>query len=443
MKLRKLLYTAAAVVALVAQPFYAVVAGQAAGAEAPTGVTNVTSAVTYGDLQSAVDAASGGDVLQVNENLVLDSDVDIDKPLTIDGNYKSISAGPAFVKTGNDNNSLLSVLDNDVTIKNVTLDGVDPVAKELHGINAYQAERLHVEFVLAMNFRTGILYNGSTGTIRFVTTRDNLWHGVNIDKPGANVVISGVNFHEERLQVYVDDMAGVTVDAPAYDYSHPGEQGRPNDRVYQLRVPTAEFTSPVDGYVSTGPVDVRATMKGATVGHYWLTVQASDGIGYIAEPLTEDIVDGVIYTLTEAGEYVLTLMACSAGLEHIGTCSDEQTLHVTVKAAEQTGPVTPEIPVRGAVVDPRDETPATSPDESDAPVVAWSGVSTAPASTAPQEDVLGTSTERDETTDDTKEESTDKAEDKGGIAWYWWPVMVIVLAGVWWAVAAIRRRGDA
>ena len=203
--------------------------------EEATAVTNLNTGAVYGDLQSAVDASNPGDTLRINENLTLASDVDITKSLTIDGNGKTITAGAGFVKTGNDNNSLLSVLANDVTIKNITLDGVNPVTNQLHGINAYQVTNLLVDGVTAKNFRTGILYNGSTGTIQNVHTIDNIWHGINIDKDGANVNVLGTNTHTETLNIYVDDTTkNVTVNAPGYD-SHDNEV-KPNDRVYTLKV---------------------------------------------------------------------------------------------------------------------------------------------------------------------------------------------------------------
>lgn len=198
-------------------------------------VTNVTTGAVYEDLQSAVDTASAGDELRLNQNITLASDVDITKSLTIDGNGKTITAN--FIKSGNDNNSALSVLANDVTIKNVTLDGVDPATNQLHGINAYMVQNLLVDGVTAKNFRTGILYNGSTGTIQNVHTVNNIWHGINIDKQGADVNVLGDNTHTEPFNIYVDDdTVGVMVNAPAYEWSRSGLEGRDNDRVYRKKV---------------------------------------------------------------------------------------------------------------------------------------------------------------------------------------------------------------
>lgn len=224
-------------------------------------VTNVTTGAVYEDLQSAVDAASASNELRINQDVTLTDDVDITKALTIDGNGHVVTAN--FVKTDNSNNSAFSVLANNVTIKNVTLDGVNPVANQLHGINAYAVQNLLVDTVTVKNFRTGILYNGSTGTIQNVQTANNIWHGINIDKAGANVSVLGTNTHTEAFNIYVDDdTAGVTVNAPAYEWSRSGLAGRDNDRVYRLKVVhtnTDDYTTTTAGGGGNGEVPATGT----------------------------------------------------------------------------------------------------------------------------------------------------------------------------------------
>ena len=243
-------------------------------------VTNVTTGVVYEDLQSAVDAASAGDELRLNQNITLASDVDITKSLTIDGNGKTITAN--FIKSGNDNNSALSVLANDVTIKNVTLDGVDPATNQLHGINAYMVQNLLVDGVTAKNFRTGILYNGSTGTIQNVHTVNNIWHGINIDKEGANVNVLGNNTHTEALNIYVDNYTGVTVNAPAYEWSHPGINGRANDRVYRKKV----VVTPETPVTPTEPTTTQNNGEVPVSGGSGAASSSSDSDVAVAESTT-------------------------------------------------------------------------------------------------------------------------------------------------------------
>ncbi len=220
------------------------------GVHVATAITNLTTGVIYDDLQVAVDAAIAGDTLRLNEDIVLGSDVDITKNLTIDGNSKTITAN--FVKSGSDN-SALAVAANDVVIRNVTLDGVNPATNQLHGINAYVVTNLLVDGVTAKNFRTGIVYNGSTGTVQNVHTMDNIWHGINADQgtgvtAPTNLQVLGTNTHTEPLNIYVDDTTkNVTVNAPAYNFSHPGL--KPNDRVYTLKPTVPTLISPANNAV--------------------------------------------------------------------------------------------------------------------------------------------------------------------------------------------------
>lgn len=254
-------------------------------------VTDVTTGAIYEDLQSAVDAASAGDELRINQDIALTDDVDITKRLTIDGNGRTITAN--FVKTGNDNNSALSVFANDVTIKNLILDGVNPVANQLHGINAHQVTDLLVDGVTARNFRTGILYNGSTGTIQNVHTQNNIWHGINIDKDGANVDVIGNNTHTEDFNIYVDDdTKNVTVYAPAYGWSRSGIEGRDNDRVYRKKV-VVNPEVPVIPETPTNPAspqgnggDSGSNVAGTnnnTVAEDFIVIAAAEGTNTINE----------------------------------------------------------------------------------------------------------------------------------------------------------------
>lgn len=254
--------------------------GQSVDFEATIVATNVTTGAVYGALQDAIDAATAGNVIRLERNIVLADDVDITKPLTIDGNGKTITAN--FIKSGNDNNSALSVLANDVTIKNVTLDGVDPATNQLHGINAYMVQNLLVDGVTAKNFRTGILYNGSTGNIQNVHTINNIWHGINIDKEGANVNVLGNNTHTEALNIYVDNYTGVTVNAPAYEWSHPGINGRANDRVYRKKV----VVTPETPVTPTEPTTTQNNGEVPVSGGSGAASSSSDSDVAVAESTT-------------------------------------------------------------------------------------------------------------------------------------------------------------
>lgn len=215
------------------------------------------------NLNSVLAAMQNGDIIELDSDLVLSQQLTLNKSVLFDGKGHTITAG--FTKTDNSNNSAIGVQANGVTIKDVVLDGVDPAARQLHGINAYMVSGLVVDGVTAKNFRTGILYNGSTGVIQNVHTIGNIWHGINIDKDGANVQVLGTNTHTETLNIYVDDATkDVTVYAPAYDYHHPGIDGRTNDRVYTLKPVVVdeeddEDEAVVPGSGTTGNGEIPAT----------------------------------------------------------------------------------------------------------------------------------------------------------------------------------------
>lgn len=207
-----------------------------------TAVTNTRTGMVYDDLQTAVDDAQADDTLRLNENLEISSDVDVTKSVTIDGDHKKITGD--FVRENGSNNSVFSILADNVTVKNITVEGVDSGENQLHGINVYESVNVTVENVTARNFRTGILYNGSTGTINGVITENNEWHGINVDKSGSNVTVIGANAHDEGFaDIYVDDEAAITaVNAVGYNWER---SGRPNigrdysrDRVYRLMSPS-------------------------------------------------------------------------------------------------------------------------------------------------------------------------------------------------------------
>ncbi len=216
-----------------------------------------------GNLASVLANLKEGDTIVLDSDITTTSQITLNKAgVTFDGNGHTLTAN--FVKTDNGNNSAIGVQANDVAVKNVTLDGVNPAANQLHGVNAYMAQNLLVDGVTAKNFRTGILYNGSTGTIQNVHTINNIWHGINIDKAGANVNVLGNNTHTEDFNIYVDnDTVGVVVNAPAYDWSRSGLTGRDNDRVYRKKVvvtpetpvtPTEPTTPQSDGDNGEVPV---------------------------------------------------------------------------------------------------------------------------------------------------------------------------------------------
>lgn len=234
-----------------------------------------------GNLASVLANLKEGDTIVLDSDITTTSQITLNKAgVTFDGNGHTLTAN--FVKTDNGNNSAIGVQANDVVVKNATLDGVNPAANQLHGINAYMVQNLLVDGVTAKNFRTGILYNGSTGTIQNVHTINNIWHGINIDKQGANVNVLGNNTHTEALNIYVDNYTGVTVNAPAYEWSHPGIGGRANDRVYRKKV----VVTPVTPVTPTEPTTTQNNGEVPVSGGSGAASSSSDSEVAVVESTT-------------------------------------------------------------------------------------------------------------------------------------------------------------
>lgn len=262
-----------------------------------TQVTNTRTGMVYSNLQLAIGDAQAGDTLRLNENLTTSQQVTVNKQLAIDGNGFEIDA--AFMKTDNDNNSALGVQAYGVVVQSLSLtSSADmPWPKQLHGINVYESKDVIVSGVSVYGFEgTGILYNSSTGTIRNVQTKNNGWHGINVDRQtseGSSVTVEGTNTHNEAFaDIYVDDdTKNVIVNAPAYNWQRSArtDEPHPNDRVYRLKVAGPAQTVMVShntydgqkGWLfnrdTTTQTEYDFTSGQASIGNGSLYVQPIDG----------------------------------------------------------------------------------------------------------------------------------------------------------------------
>jgi hypothetical protein len=162
------------------------------------------------------------------------SQINVPAGTTLDGAGHTIS--PSFTKTDNSNNAVIGVISaNGVTIKNLTIDGTN--GTDLHGINVYQSQNVLITDVTSKNNdHSGISVNASTVEVKNVTTSGNGWHGINVDKQGAVLNITGPMHQTDAAQLYVDDSTLVTVNdvLGQYKVTSP-EGGLPNDQLYTLK----------------------------------------------------------------------------------------------------------------------------------------------------------------------------------------------------------------
>jgi len=173
-----------------------------------TPVATVTLGATtmyYDSLQAAVAAAAPGSTIELYENVTLTQQLTIDKVVTVNGNGNWITG--SFKKDGNSNNSVIGVQSSGVKISNLTVDAVNGDVNKLHGINVYASTGVELTNIVAQNGRSGVVVGqGSTVTIDGIETSGNVWHGINVDKPGAQLTIKGNNSHNDNgPAIFVDN----------------------------------------------------------------------------------------------------------------------------------------------------------------------------------------------------------------------------------------------
>lgn len=232
---------------------------------------------TLDNLDSVLASMQDGDVIELDSDLTTGEQITLDKAVTFDGNGHTIDA--AFTKTDNGNNSAIGIQSDNVTIKNLTVDGQN--GTNLHGINLYEVSNIVIDTVTAKEFRSGIGINSSSAIVRNVTTSGNIWHGINVDtvtSQQASLTIESSSEHAENSptppsdfvdgthvpHIFIDDVTdGSTVNDINSQYrvaevDFRGERAL----VYTLKVdseaPIFSIENPVNGDTVRGTIDIRA-----------------------------------------------------------------------------------------------------------------------------------------------------------------------------------------
>ena len=176
-----------------------------------TVATNTTQGKTYASLQAAFDTAVANDSVVLNENVVIDGKAAvINTKINFDGQNHTIKTINARGSSGDQKNAALIVSASGTTVKNVTVEGTAATTSS-HGLIVFAATGVVLTNITAKNNASGIVVNGSTVQASNITTISNTWNGINVDKTGAALTISGVNAHNETAAIWVDDRTVGTV----------------------------------------------------------------------------------------------------------------------------------------------------------------------------------------------------------------------------------------
>lgn len=178
----------------------------------------------YDTVHAAINAATNGDTISIRSNVDITSQITINKEITLEGNGFTIFS--KFAYTTNSNNSAIGIQANNVTIRNLTIDGTD--GTNLHGINIYTVNNILLDNVTSLNNdKSGVVVNGSIVTARDITTSGNLWHGINVDQGSgvtseARLIIEEVSNHSDAVHIFIDSIlenASVVDSNNQYDYA--------------------------------------------------------------------------------------------------------------------------------------------------------------------------------------------------------------------------------
>lgn len=164
-------------------------------------------------------AVAAGKNIVVTADFTTDTQLQITKAITVNGNGHTITAG-TWTGTTNDNKHLLSVIGdeaNNVAIKNLTLDSKNAA----YGAQAYCVEGTTLTNVTLQNSRgAGLTVNGSNVKATGLVTSNNGWGGVNVDN-GSGVEAdttftfdANSTFNDKTGVAVYSDAGNVTVNAP-------------------------------------------------------------------------------------------------------------------------------------------------------------------------------------------------------------------------------------
>ena len=262
----------------------------------------------YKTIVEALNVVASGGVIELGSDLTTGHQITITKAVTLNGNGHTITG--AFVKTNNSNNSVIGVQSDNVTITNLTVDAVSGATNLLHGVNIYNSDDVVLTNVIAMNGRSGVVVGlSSTVNASNISTSGNTWHGINVDKPGAHLTISGTNSHNEARQIFVDDKTVGTVIDIENQYSRFEQNGAYTYVLLSdMTDANGSISLPVSGGVATTPTNSPLVLSGAQA-----TAVIPEGTTISSNPAWNGTIDAPTITSFVVPGTVDTALAITVG----------------------------------------------------------------------------------------------------------------------------------
>lgn len=261
----------------------------------PSAVINGTPSYTY-HVNNALDnfdsvlsglgdpsTVAGPEIIELDSDMSTGHQLTIKHPVTFEGNHHTITG--TFDKTNNSNNTVLSfegLGSGHTQVNELTVDGGN---HNVHGIQVYDSSALTTLWRVTVenNGRSGVNVNDSNVQVVDMTTKNNGWHGIDVDKGDAKLQVAGINhFYEGKYtagpangvnkpDIYVDS-----------DHANPGQPWvsfqtgdkfvhfdnylENGDRAYFL-APNVGVTAPT-GTTNANSVTVKGWANADDLGYY-------------------------------------------------------------------------------------------------------------------------------------------------------------------------------
>lgn len=232
------------------------------------GVTTGTPKFIYhlnsetGSVAATMPNIGVGDTIELDSDVTTNNQITLSESnVTLNGNGHTITNNRDNSVKDNSNNSAIGIQANGVTVNKLTIDGTGGVS--MHGINAYEATGVNLNSVILQNNSNAGLIVGkdSNVTVRDITTKDNVWYGINVDRKAgtsSTLTVLGTSSHNEdsKAHIWIDNRGtGNTVNDPNAQYARYWE-GNGYKYLLDRTKPTAELT--VDSF-NPGSFNIKAT----------------------------------------------------------------------------------------------------------------------------------------------------------------------------------------